>query len=282
MVDNFRVGAAIATWSWGSGPRTLVFLHALLPAATGRSIEQVALDLTGRLPLRVVGIDAPGFGQSAPLADADYDLDRLAALLASVVSEHAEPGCVLAGHSWGAAIAVRIAATHPELVRGLVLLDGGHFDHASLPDADPTQTVPETMSEMESIGWRMIHHVAPLPTAWVAGLRAVGHDRWESTSSPTAAGAAMNHLMRARTSDYYPALAAAGTPVLLLTATEPEQRRHDNERRTTALLRALPNARSEPLSGSGHDVLADAPGAVADAIARWLALGGLAAVGPTA
>jgi pimeloyl-ACP methyl ester carboxylesterase len=245
-----------------------VFLHALLPAATGRSIEEVALDLTRQLPMRVIGVDAPGFGQSPPSSEPDYALDHLAALLAATAREAGTP-YVLAGHSWGAALAVRIAATQPHAVRGLVLLDGGHFDHAALPDADTGQTVADTIAEMDDIGWRFVEHPPPLPRAWLAGLQRVGDGRWESTASPRAAGAAMNHLMRATTSEHYPVLAAAGTPILLLTATEPEQRRRDNEERTARLLSALPHARAEALSGSGHDLLADAPGQVADAIARW-------------
>jgi lipase len=262
------MASPIATWSWGSGPDTLVFLHALLPGATGRSIEEVALDLTTQLPMRVIGVDAPGFGQSAPRAESEYALGHLAALLASTAAEAGAP-YVLAGHSWGAALAVRIAAARPDEVRGLVLLDGGHFDHAALPDADPGQTVAQTTAEMADIGWRYVEHRPPLPRAWVGGLRPAGEGRWESTASPRAAGAAMNHLMRARTSEHYPVLAAEAIPILLLTATEPEQRRRDNEERTARLLRTLPHARAEALSGSGHDLLADAPGQVADAIARW-------------
>jgi pimeloyl-ACP methyl ester carboxylesterase len=201
--------------------------------------------------------------------DDDYDLERLAGLLADTASGAVGDGYVLSGHSWGAAIAVRIGAARPHAVRGLVLLDGGHFDHAALPDADPAHTVPETVAEMEQMGWQHVEHAPPLPPAWVSGLRSAGDGRWESTASPRAAAAAMNHLMRARTSEYYPALLAHGIPILLLTATEPEQRRRDNDERTAGLLRALPHARVVPLPGSGHDVLADAPEQVADAIASW-------------
>ena len=264
-----RVGSRIATWNWGSGPEVLVFLHALLPAATGRSIEEVALDLTQRLPVRVVGVDAPGFGQSSPETDAGYGLGHLAATLADAVREAAGAPYVVCGHSWGAALAVRIAATCPDQVRGLVLLDGGHFDHAALPDADPRQTVAETVAEMADIGWRYVEHKPPLPSAWADGLMPAGPDRWESTASIEAAGAAMNHLMRARTSEHYPALSAQRIPILLLTATEPEQRRLDNQVRTQAFVRQLPRASVQVLKGSGHDVLADAPGQVADAIAGW-------------
>ena len=171
----------IATWTWGSGLDTLVFLHALLPAATGRSIEEVALDLTTQLPMRVIGVDAPGFGQSTPRADSDYALGHLADLLAATAAEAGTP-YVLAGHSWGAALAVRIAATRPHQVRGLVLLDGGHFDHAALPNADPGQTVAQTVAEMEAIGWRHVEHQPPVPAAWTAGLRPAGDGRWESRS----------------------------------------------------------------------------------------------------
>jgi pimeloyl-ACP methyl ester carboxylesterase len=129
--------------------------------------------------------------------------------------------------------------------------------------------VAATVAEMEDIGWHYVDRAPPLPQAWLAGLRPVGEHRWQSTASPRAAGAAMNHLMRARTSEHYQVLAAAGIPVLLLTATQPEQRLRDNEVRTARLHQALPQARTQALEGSGHDVLADAPGQVADAIARW-------------
>ena len=54
----------LTTWTWGAGEPALVFLHALLPAATGRAVATSAAALTARLPVRVVGLDLPGFGGS--------------------------------------------------------------------------------------------------------------------------------------------------------------------------------------------------------------------------
>src|SRR5262245_54396827 len=135
--------ASIASTTWGSGDDVLVFLHALLPHATGRSIAATAARLTARLPVRVVGMDAPGFGGSTPLPNEEYDLGLLSARLGDVAAPMAGAPFVVAGHSWGAALAVRIAAARPRDVRGLVLLDGGHFDHADLPQADPAETVEQ-------------------------------------------------------------------------------------------------------------------------------------------
>ena len=100
-------------------------------------------------------------------------------------------------------------------------------------------------------------------------MEAIDWRRGRSTPSPRAAGAAMNHLMRSRTSNHYPGLASAGLPVLLLTATEPEQRRLDNVERTARLRAALPRVEAHALPDSGHDVLSDAPDQVATLIADW-------------
>ncbi|MCW2974037.1 MAG: dhaA 2 [Thermoleophilia bacterium] len=68
----------------------------------------------------VESIDLLGHGD-APKPDAGYALDHHAAYVAGVVEAHAP--VVLVGHSYGAATSVAVAATRPELVAGLVLLD---------------------------------------------------------------------------------------------------------------------------------------------------------------
>ena len=56
--------------------------------------------------------------------------------LAELVVAHAPARFVFMGHSWGGSIGVQLAAAHPERVRGLVLLDGGHDDSPSEQSRD--------------------------------------------------------------------------------------------------------------------------------------------------
>ena len=71
---------------------------------------------------RVITLDLPGFGESAPVGEG-FDLgevsDRLARALAA---QHVTAPFDLVGHSLGGAVALTLAANRPKLVRRLVLV----------------------------------------------------------------------------------------------------------------------------------------------------------------
>jgi len=72
---------------------------------------------------RVITYDRAGLGAS-PRVDGDRGLDPLATDLAAVIHAHGgQRPVVLVGHSLGATVARHLAATRPELVAGLVLID---------------------------------------------------------------------------------------------------------------------------------------------------------------
>lgn len=97
----------------GEGP-PLVLLHGV--AASRRVWHHVTPPLAaGR---HVVAVDVPGFGESAP-AGPGFDLDAVADRLAAGLGL---PAFDLVGHSLGGAIAVAVAARHPDAVRRLVLV----------------------------------------------------------------------------------------------------------------------------------------------------------------
>jgi pyruvate dehydrogenase E2 component (dihydrolipoamide acetyltransferase) len=97
----------------GDGP-PLVLLHGV---ATNRLIWR---HVTGPLSAhrRVIAVDVPGFGASAP-AGPGFALDAVADRL---VERLALDAFDLVGHSLGGAVAVAVAARHPGTVRRLVLV----------------------------------------------------------------------------------------------------------------------------------------------------------------
>jgi pimeloyl-ACP methyl ester carboxylesterase len=109
-------GARLRWFVGGDGP-PLVLVHGLGGAAS--NWVELAPELAS--DHRVIAVDLPGHGGSAPLPalpNLEPFADRLGLLLGR---EDASPA-VLVGHSLGCLVALRLAMRRPELVRGLVLI----------------------------------------------------------------------------------------------------------------------------------------------------------------
>lgn len=74
---------------------------------------------------RVVAFDLRGHGRSDPAADGAYDVAAHAADLLAAVDALGLDRFVLAGHSFGAWVALEVAAAHPQRVLALALVDPG-------------------------------------------------------------------------------------------------------------------------------------------------------------
>ncbi|GAA1762638.1 MULTISPECIES: alpha/beta hydrolase [Streptomonospora] len=82
--------------------------------------------------------DLPGFGGSPPPPDGDYSIDAHAGAVARLIGAGRHP-VHLIGNSMGAAVAVRLAAERPDLVRSLTLVS------PALPDLRP-RLIPYQMA----------------------------------------------------------------------------------------------------------------------------------------
>jgi pimeloyl-ACP methyl ester carboxylesterase len=76
--------------------------------------------------LRTIVVDWPAHGES-PAGRGDGGVAHLAGVAEEVLAELAPAGAVVLGNSVGGFAAASIAIRRPELVRGLVIVDGGGF-----------------------------------------------------------------------------------------------------------------------------------------------------------
>ena len=89
-------------------------------------------DLMDLLRPRLAGqaLDLPGFGDSPPRPDRKYSIAALAQTVTKLIQKRSEP-VHLIGNSLGGAVCVKVAATHPDLIKTLTLIS------PALPDSRP-------------------------------------------------------------------------------------------------------------------------------------------------
>ncbi|MCX8005701.1 MAG: alpha/beta hydrolase [Burkholderiaceae bacterium] len=100
---------------------------------------------------RVLALDLPGFGYS-DRPPGKYSPRNYARVLAHLLARHARAPALVVGHSMGAAVALRLAADHPQHVRKLVLINAAGIlqrtafvKHSLVPSA--TVAIPPVLRE---------------------------------------------------------------------------------------------------------------------------------------
>ena len=274
-------GERVYVRRWGpDAGRPVLFLHSLGPAASG------ALLGPGIGPLAEAGFaiaapDHPGFGQSPPIEADSYAVPRLADRTWAIADALGWGELVLSGHSWGGSIAVHAAAARPDRVRALVLVDSGHLDYADQPEADLGKSLEELSSEAEAARRRAPDRAGvakdlelaiddPVVTAFLEGVMDDGAGGLISRTVGTSRGAAMYHLIRARQSDQWPAIADARIPTLLLLATKPDDIRSMNEAGAARFGDAVPHADIRFIEGATHSLITDLRDEFGRIVADWL------------
>jgi len=274
-------GARLEVRRWGeAGSTPLLFLHSLGPAASA-AFMGLGVGPIVEAGYEVAAPDMPGFGGSPPVAADGYVVPRLAELAWDLADALGWERLTLAGHSWGGSVAVHAAAASPERVEALVLLDSGHIDYADQDDADLSASLEQLSKESEAARLRAADRAEvarelkvaeddALVDAFLEGMTDDGHGGLMSRTLGTSRGAAMYHLMRARQSEQWPAIAAASIPTLLLLATEPASLRAQNERAAARFMEVVPQADIRFLEGVTHSLVTDMREDFGRLVADWL------------
>jgi pimeloyl-ACP methyl ester carboxylesterase len=72
---------------------------------------------------RVIRMDLPGFGLTGPNPEQDYSIESYVAFVNTFLQERNVTHCYLAGNSLGGLIAFHFAATYPDKVKKVILID---------------------------------------------------------------------------------------------------------------------------------------------------------------
>lgn len=140
---DFMVGAnpKIAVREWAGDGATVLLLHGL---SHNLEVWTPVADILPR-ENRILAIDLRGHGKSetsSGQAYADHAADVVAVLDALKVGTS-----VIAGHSWGARVALYLAAQCPERCRGVVAVDQALWDY----EPPPLYLTDVDLNELESL-----------------------------------------------------------------------------------------------------------------------------------
>jgi pimeloyl-ACP methyl ester carboxylesterase len=270
-----RARLFVRGWGERSG-RPLLCSHGVgLTSRASLFLNEAGPLLADGYGLRVLALDAPGFGKSPPSERHGYQPHALVDLIPPLLEELGLARVAFVGFSWGGDLGCHLAARHPHSLAALVLLDAGYSD----PPLDPSLTYEQRV-ERNELAWR--EKCAPSWDALVTRLRK-NHPRWTvAVEEACRAGwrgqgsrlipavppwvvAAVEHGMaHAPPSATRPRLAESRLPVLLVAAGDAA------EEDLVQFAADVPQAEIVRAEGTGHDVVTDGGPEVVHVVGKWL------------
>jgi pimeloyl-ACP methyl ester carboxylesterase len=253
-------GVRVAVHEWGDeGAPVLVLLHG------GGLSSAEWTELAPRLATarRVVAFDARGCGGSDRDPELRYGVRTIADDLEQVCGSLGLSHFVLAGHSLGAVVACVYAAEHPDLVRSLVLIDGGPADHTRPSSLDDPPLAFATRDHAAAALGRLLPNGFPdwyLDTRFA--MRDDGTFEWRSDIAGRVEWSRRGG--EPLIPGLWPYVEALGMPTTVLRGDDSPLFTRENAVRMTQV---NPNVRLVDVPGAGHFVHIDRPDAVLEALA---------------
>lgn len=128
----------------GTGPEQVVFVHGF--QASGR-IWQLVQEALPADRYHSIAVNNRGAGETeAPPDESDFGVEAFAADVYELVTQRGLRDFTLVGHSMGGATVARFAVDHPELLKGLVLLDPSDPDGRDAPPHEVERIIDQRMA----------------------------------------------------------------------------------------------------------------------------------------
>jgi pimeloyl-ACP methyl ester carboxylesterase len=262
-------GEILRTTTIGTG-QPLVFIPGLFGAAYTYRM------LTGPLAAegyQTIVVEPLGYGWSSHPKDADYSYSAQTARVSSALDSLGIRRALFVAQSSGAAIAFRLAVRRPDLVRGLLSIDGGPAESAATAGMKKAFKFGGGLVKFALDESKLRHDVRREivknsgDTTWVTDAVIRGYTAGQTADMDGSIDAYQRMSKAKETDSLTDRLHECAMPVRLLvgTVSHPAEVTHDQRE---MLSDQLPNFRADSVSGSGQYIQEEQPHAVLDAVAR--------------
>lgn len=262
-------GETLRTTSVGTG-QPIVLVPGIFGGAFGYRKITGPLVSTG---YRIIVVEPLGYGSSSHPKDADYSFGAQTGRVASTLDQMGIKRALFVAQSSGAAIAFRLAILRPDLVRGLVSIDGGPAESAATPGMKKAFKLGGGLVKFAMDESKLRHDLRKEiiknsgDTTWVTDAVIRGY-----TAGQTAdLGGSIDAFHRMSKSKESASLAdrlhQCAAPVLLLLGTVEHPAQVTSEQQDL-LKEKLPRFTTERVRGAGQYIQEEQPAVVLAAVAR--------------
>ena len=262
-------GEILRTTTIGTG-QPLVLIPGLFGAAYTYRM------LTGPLAAegyQTIVVEPLGYGWSSHPKDADYSYTAQTARVSSALDSLGVRRALFVAQSSGAAIAFRLAVRRPDLVRGLLSIDGGPAESAATAGMKKAFKFGGGLVKFALDESKLRHDVRREivknsgDTTWVTDAVIRGYTAGQTADMGGSIDAYQRMSKAKETDSLTDRLHECAMPVRLLvgTVSHPAEVTHDQRE---MLSDRLPNFRADSVAGSGQYIQEEQPHAVLDAVAR--------------
>jgi pimeloyl-ACP methyl ester carboxylesterase len=262
-------GEILRTTSVGTG-QPIVLIPGIFGAAFG--YRRITGPLVAR-GYRTIVIEPLGYGWSSHPKNADYSFTAQTERVARTLDRLGVKRALFVAQSSGAAIAFRLAILRPDLVRGLLSIDGGPAESAATPGMKKAFKLGGFMTKLAVNESKLRHDVRREivrnsgDTTWVTDAVIRGYTGGQTADMNGSIDAFHRMSKSKEGNSLADRLHQCAVPVRLLVGTVVHPSEVTRDQRVL-LSRKLPNFKIESVHGSGQYIQEEQPAVVLAALAR--------------
>jgi pimeloyl-ACP methyl ester carboxylesterase len=260
-------GEILRTTSSGTG-EPLVLIPGIFGAAYG--YRRITGPLVAR-GYRTIVIEPLGYGFSSHPKKADYSFTAQTRRISKALDQLGVKQALFVAQSSGAAIAFRLAILRPDLVRGLLSIDGGPAESAATPGMKKAFKFGGMITKFAVDESKLRHDVRKEivrnsgDTTWVTDAVIRGYTAGQTADMNGSIDAFHKMSKSKETEPLASRLHELEQPVRLLVGTVPHPAEVTHDQRVL-LSSKLPDFQADSVHGSGQYIQEEQPVAVIDAV----------------